>query len=101
MILLQRNKKLIRRRNNETQAVFMKDYDGDQIMKQLKTKIENNEELTERDELNLIFLPLMKSTVDCSERAIEAVELAQKITDPEKPIPLIVNDYCCVGQIYR
>lgn len=42
----------------------MKDYDGDQIMKQLKTKIENNEELTEQDELNLIFLPLMKSTVD-------------------------------------
>lgn len=73
----------------ETQAVFMKDYDGDQIMKQLKTKIENNEELTERDELNLIFLPLMKSTVDCSKRAIEAVELAQKITDPEKQFRLL------------
>ncbi|MET3508193.1 hypothetical protein [Halalkalibacter oceani] len=73
----------------ETKAVFMKDYDGDQIILDLWTKIENGEELTDVDELNLIFLPLMKSIVDRSERAIETVELAKRIKNQNQQVKLM------------
>ena len=57
------------------------------------------EELTDTDELNLIFLPLMRSSVDRSERAIETVELAKRINNEEKQVRLMatiiaVSDNC-------
>ncbi|WP_231734872.1 hypothetical protein [Bacillus sp. FJAT-29937] len=75
----------------DTQAVFMKDYDGDQIMQDLWSKVESGQELTEMDELNLIFSPLMNSSVSRSERAIETVELAKKIKDEEKQVRLMAT----------
>lgn len=75
----------------ETQAVYMNDYDGDQVIQELWTKIEIGEELTDIDELNLIFLPLMRSSVDRSERAIETVELAKRINDEEKQVRLMAT----------
>ncbi|MFC5629129.1 hypothetical protein ACFPTR_09665 [Aliibacillus thermotolerans] len=73
----------------ETKAVFMGDYDGDSIMQDLWAKVESGEELTELDELNLIFLPLMRSSVNRSERAIETVELTKKIRDEDKQLRLM------------
>ena len=75
----------------ETKAVFMKDYDGDQIIQDLWTKIENGESLTDLDELNLIFLPLMRSEVNRSERAIETVELAKRITNEDQQVKLMAT----------
>lgn len=75
----------------ETQAIFMKDYDGDRIMQDLWTKVENGEDLTDLDELNLIFLPLMRSSVDRSERAIETVELAKRVKDEQKQVRLMAT----------
>lgn len=53
--------------------------------------MENGEELTETDELNLIFLPLMRSSVSRSERAIETVELTKRIADEEKQVRLLAT----------
>lgn len=75
----------------KTKAVFMNNYDGDQMMQKLWTKVENGEELTETDELNLIFLPLMRSSVSRSERAIETVELTKRIADEEKQVRLLAT----------
>ncbi|MEW6558469.1 MAG: hypothetical protein AB1349_14160, partial [Elusimicrobiota bacterium] len=77
-----------------TNAVYMHGYDGDKIYKELSEKINNGKVLEVIDKLNLIFLPLMKNSVDKSERAIEALELAQKITDKNEQLFLIG---CLVG----
>lgn len=72
-----------------TQAVFMNDYDGDTIFKDLYHKIEMGKELTEEEELYLIFLPLMRSETKKSERAIEAAELAIRVSDESKQFFLL------------
>jgi len=63
------------------QNIYMGRYDGDAIYRGLLVKVERQEGLEEIDQLNLIFLPLMKSSVDRSLRAIDAVEVAKKIKD--------------------
>ncbi|WP_157796447.1 hypothetical protein [Bacillus sp. FJAT-45037] len=59
------------------------------ILIQLWTKIENGEKLTEIDELNLIFVPLMKSEANRSERAIETVELVKRIDNEDQQMKLM------------
>ena len=73
----------------ETKAVYMNDYDGDQIYNKLLHEVENCKSLEDIDQLNLILLPLMRSNVDKSQRAIEAVELAKKIKDERQQTFLI------------
>lgn len=75
----------------EAQAVLMKKYNGDAIIQSLWTKVENGEELTDLDELHLIFLPLMRSSVNRSERAIETVEIAKRIKNEEKQVRLLAT----------
>lgn len=75
----------------EAQAVLMKKYNGDAIIQNLWTKVENGEELTDLDELHLIFLPLMRSSLNRSERAIETVEIAKRIKNEEKQVRLLAT----------
>ena len=56
--------------------VYMCEYNGDKIYEELMEKVQNHDQLSETDQLNLIFLPLMSSSVDKSRRAIEAIEVA-------------------------
>jgi len=76
------------------EPVFMGNYDGDKTYNELKEKINAGLKLTTHDKLNLIFLPLMKNSIDKSQRAIEAIELAQKVEDKNEQIFLIG---CLVG----
>ena len=71
-----------------TQAVYMNRFDGDTIMGELWRKVEQGESLSNEDELNLIFLPLMHSKVNRSERAVETAELARKIPDEQQRVRL-------------
>ncbi|WP_231106967.1 hypothetical protein [Anoxybacillus flavithermus] len=75
----------------EAQAVLMKKYNGDAIIQNLWAKVENGEELTDLDELHLIFLPLMRSSLNRSERAIETVEIAKRIKNEEKQVRLLAT----------
>ena len=61
--------------------IMMVDYNGDDIYKDLSGKIGSAEELTDKDMLNLIFLPLMQSTISRYELAENSIKLAQTITD--------------------
>jgi hypothetical protein len=63
------------------QAVYLGKYDGDEIYRDLLEKVNCFEKLNDIDQLNLIFLPLMKSSTGKSQRAIDAVEAAKKIMD--------------------
>jgi hypothetical protein len=66
------------------QRVMMKEYDGDVTYKELSAKIKAGQKLTDVDMLNLIFLPLMKHTINNGELAVKSVQLAQQITDATK-----------------
>jgi len=68
----------------EPQKIMMNDYDGNSIYTELENKIKNGENLTDVDIMNLIFLPLMKHTMNKSELATKSIELAQTIPDKEK-----------------
>jgi len=70
--------------NYQVSNVYMKAFNGDEVFVDLQDKIVKKEILTDRDKLNLIFLPLMKSNVNKNEMAINTVELASKITDEEE-----------------
>jgi len=75
-------------------AVYMGKYDGDKIYGELLEKVTKTGSLDNIEKLNLIFLPLMKNSVNKSQRAIDAVELARKVSNPEEQLFLIG---CVVG----
>jgi hypothetical protein len=75
--------------NYQVQCVFMSAYDGDAVMQELWHKVRGGDTLTEIDQLNLIFMPLMRSKVDRSERAIEAVKMAESVQDEVVKLSLL------------
>jgi hypothetical protein len=66
------------------QRIMMKEYDGDVTYKELTAKIDAEQKITDNDMLNLLFLPLMKHTVDSGELAVKSIQLAQQIPDTAK-----------------
>ena len=70
--------------NYQVSNIYMKAFNGDEIFDDLNDKVQRKQKLTEKDKLNLIFLPLMKSKTDKNQMAINAVELASKITDDKE-----------------
>jgi len=65
-------------------TILMDNYDGNEIYKELNHKISAEQELTDVDMLNLIFLPLMRNTIPRNELAVNSVKLAQTIADITK-----------------
>ncbi|MDR2167020.1 MAG: hypothetical protein LBE35_04105 [Clostridiales bacterium] len=64
--------------------IMMADYDGDAVYRDLDAKIKGGQELADIDILNLIFLPLMRHSIDRKELTEKSIELAQTITDERK-----------------
>lgn len=73
----------------QVQCVFMSAYDGDAVMRELWHKVQSGDMLTEIDQLNLIFMPLMPSKIGRSERAIEAVKMAESVQDEAVKLSLL------------
>lgn len=65
----------------QTKGIFMDRYDGDQLFEALGRKIHSGASLDELEQMQLAFLPLMKSSHSKQERAVEAIELAGMILD--------------------
>lgn len=59
---------------------FLKDYDGDQRLKNIKTKIENHEKITYFDILDLIFIPFLNTSRNVEEIIKEICSLVSKLT---------------------
>jgi hypothetical protein len=62
-------------------SVFMKNYNGDNIYKQVQRKIKDGKILEDIDLMNLILLPLMKSEKDKHEIIKDTIELAKEVND--------------------
>ncbi|WP_018086073.1 hypothetical protein [Desulfurispora thermophila] len=72
----------------QVRNVYLHGYDGDAVYQRLQQKAEKGEPFTRQEMLELIFLPLMKSSADRSEMAIKAAELAKANETPETPFLL-------------
>ncbi|PNR98817.1 hypothetical protein X927_07630 [Petrotoga mexicana DSM 14811] len=68
----------------KVQQVFMIKYDGIKRYKEIKGKIEKGESLTDKDLMDLVFLPLMRNEKSEEEVTKEALELAIEIPDENK-----------------
>ena len=68
----------------KVQQVFMIKYDGIKRYKEIKGKIEKKEPLTDKDSMDLVFLPLMRNEKSEEEVTKEALELAIEIPDENK-----------------
>jgi hypothetical protein len=66
------------------QVVMFANFDGDATFKNLEARLESGQELTDREMLDLIFLPLMKTDTPREELAGRSVIIAQSIPDKEK-----------------
>ena len=60
--------------------IFLKKYPGDQRLKNVKIKIENNKKLTTFDILDLIFIPFLNTTKNSEEIVKEICGYVSKIT---------------------
>lgn len=67
--------------NYEVKAFYMINIDGDKKYNTLKNKIEKGEELSTEDIVMITFIPLMKSTLDKAERAMNSLNLTKEIKD--------------------
>jgi len=59
-------------------------YDGIKRYEEIKGKIEKGEPLTDKDLMDLVFLPLMRNEKSEEEVAKDVFELAIKIPDEDK-----------------
>ncbi|OAA83837.1 DUF4351 domain-containing protein [Clostridium ljungdahlii] len=75
------------------EAIYMKQFDGDEKLEYLKKKIERREKLSNEDILTLTMLPLMSGKGSRSERAIESIELTDNLEDSE-------NKLRCLSLLY-
>lgn len=64
----------------KSQAVFMKQHDGDMVFKTIEEKISNGESLYQDEILSFILVPLMKSKLDKKHVIRNAIELSKNIT---------------------
>lgn len=72
-------------------SVFMKNYDGDSIYKEVERKIKWGRILEDIDLMNLILLPLMKSKKDKHELIKDTIELAKEVDDERKQYFIIAG----------
>ena len=70
----------------QAKGIFMDRYDGDQLFVALGQKIRSGSSLDELEQMQLAFLPLMKSSHTKQERAVETIELASMILDETQKI---------------
>jgi hypothetical protein len=64
-----------------TDAVYMIQKDGDSVYADIKRKVENSEALEKKDLMAIVFLPLMKNTVNRVTRIEQSIELSKVIPD--------------------
>ena len=60
-------------------VLFLKDYDGDKRLNNLRNNIKNNNELTSFDGLDIMLIPFFNTTMDSEEVVIELCKLANEI----------------------
>lgn len=72
-------------------SVFMKNYDGDIIYRDVESKIKEGKILEDMDLMNLILLPLMRSKKDKHELIKDTIELAKEVNDEKNQYFIIAG----------
>jgi hypothetical protein len=62
------------------EAFYMSTLDGDKTYDEIKTKVDANEPLTKQDLMSIVFLPMMKNSVDKVSRFEHAINLSKEIS---------------------
>lgn len=71
------------------EAFYMSNLDGDKTYEELKTKIESGIPLTKQDLMCIVFLPMMKNSVDKSTRIEHSALLASKISASDEQAQVV------------
>jgi len=66
------------------EAFYMVKLNGDETYERVKTKVDNREPLTKQDLMSIVFLPLMKNSVDKETRFAQAVALSKEIESKDE-----------------
>jgi len=61
-------------------AFYMSSLDGDKTYADIKTKVDAGEPLTKQDLMSIVFLPMMKNSVDKATRFEHAINLSKEIS---------------------
>ena len=70
-------------------AFYLVKLDGDKKYDELKAKIEAGTQLTKQDLMSIVFLPLMKNSVDKMTRIEQSVELSTKLYANEEQLQIL------------
>ena len=65
----------------DVDAFYMVTLDGDKTYNEIKTKISAGEQLTKQDLMSIVFLPLMKNSVNKTKRMEQAIQISKEISD--------------------
>lgn len=87
--------------NIEIKSVFMKDFNGDEILKEIEYKIINGIELSSKDKMRLILVPLMKSDKDKHEVIERTIEIAKLIEDDYEQCAVIAGILTATDKIIK
>lgn len=77
----------------EVEAFYMKNLNGDEKLEYLRNKINRGEHFTAEDILTLSFIPLMSGKESRSRRALESIELAEKISESNEKLQCLTLLY--------
>lgn len=76
--------------------IYMTNYNGDQVLEDIRHKINSNIELTNQDIMNLTFAPIMGGIKHKAERAIESIELVKNVHDEHQRLRSITMLYAFI-----
>ena len=74
----------------KTEPAFLSGLDAERIFERIRNKILSGKELTEKDQMHFIVLPLARKTRDEKLKALrEEIDLAKRIKDPKQGVSLL------------
>jgi len=62
------------------EAFYMSTLDGDKTYSDIKAKVDSGETLTKQDLMSIVFLPMMKNSVDKTTRFEQAITLSKEVS---------------------
>ena len=72
----------------QVHAFYMFKLNGDQVYEQIKAKIDSGEQLTKQDLMSIVFLTLMKNSVDKATRIEQSVELSKRLSNHDEQVQI-------------
>jgi hypothetical protein len=72
----------------EVEAFYMAKLDGDKAYDELKGKVKAGTPLSKQDLMSIVFLPLMKNSVDKETRIEQSAELSRKIENTDEQLQI-------------